>query len=134
MKIWNRIKDGFLTNKVNGYIVTADNGYVFDRRIFYVCIAVILALGGWYIISHDVSPMQAYLHCPENAMGGKCDNPFYGTCKDEYCLMSTIPAGYTYGTPPDNFYINFGMYTIGLIVLSLFINHFVHNRKFNMKM
>lgn len=102
------------------------SGYVLDRRLFlwYCIILGVLAVVIWGSSVLRGTDNYAYVHCPEDSIGGFCENPLYNKCDMEACRYQMIPAGAEYGTKPT--IINQFIYItlVPLAILFLF-NHFM---------
>lgn len=112
-----------------GRIVKGE-GYYFDRYIFRSYFAVVLCV---VLLALAVLGLRggAYAYCPEDAVGGKCDNPLYEhklwwglkDCTYDACLVETLQAGESIGEKPPEAIeiIIFSIVTFGVVALT--INH-----------
>lgn len=116
------------------YKKSAFKGYVVDRMIFLVGMIFVVLLFG-FVANHynwDFSK-QLYIKCDGLP---NCQNPIFGhkACKNlDWCFNETLPYGFQYGMPPDNWLKNcqYGMF--GIILAAFIINHLIYNRKFNLE-
>lgn len=126
------MKHPFIDHK-EGSINVLKNGYRADTRIFLgaTLLIVVLATYGWSLQNFTVQ-QNVYIHCPDDAIGGKCLNQLYHTCDKEYCQSEYFFAGYTYGTPP-SMSLQEKLVIVGMIIIfcgALVINHLVYNKEF----
>lgn len=120
----------------DGWMVTFKNEYRADRRIFLAVSALVIILGlvGWGVDGFR-NEQHVYVHCPLEALGGKCKNPLYGTCKESYCSEEYWFAGYTYGEKTE--WTVLQKVCVWLMILlpvgAILYNHFRHNKDFKVE-
>ena len=112
-------------------------GYKFDKYLFrgLIGVVILLSLIGVFIEGFGNFERQVYVYCPEDTPGGVCYIQEEGTvCNDVFCYQEGTPlfAGESIGTPPGWYYKHFGLIMLGVIVLTLGINHFLHNKGFGL--
>ncbi len=124
------------------YIHETGNGYIYDKRIFWGVIAIVLVLV--FFVSKDYNfnfKTNFYFKCEDYS----CKNPImnkqtraYNTytdadlkkdCIADWCSQEFLPRG-EYGIkPPDSFiFKNLPLISFGLVILALVINHIIHNK------
>lgn len=124
------------------YIHETDNGYIYDKRIFWGVIAVVLVL--IFFVAKDYNfnfKTSFYFKCDKFS----CKNPLmdqsnmaYNTftgydykkdCIADWCKQEFLPKG-EYGIkPPDSFIFRyFSLIFFLLIAMALVLNHLIHNR------
>lgn len=124
-------KNSPFTKPMDRWRVRTEAGYVFDRRIFIgLTVLIVLGMVAGFFIGGMPWERKVYLHCPENAVGGRCSNPLYQKCSEWYCQQESFVPGFTYGEPPGALYDYYSLYVIGLCVLALIINHYAYNKQF----
>lgn len=134
---------------------TTDNGYVYDKFIFWF--VMLLTVGGVFLIAarHDFKFSSTYVYiqckgiqdCPNPLIENDekylqdCRQqlrilffiPLYTTkdckesCTEDWCNWEMLPPG-NYGTPPDPWVENYLYVVLGLILVGIVANHFIHNR------
>lgn len=124
------IKDGLLAKNVKGHKVILDNGYVFDRRIFFVTSLLIIFASILLVLSLGASTEYVYLHCPIDTIGGKCWNPLYQQCSEWYCQQESLPAGFVYGEQAPWLAQQWWLVVVLIVFLGFLVNHVLHNRGF----
>jgi len=120
----------------------ADNGYKFDRFIFWGVMGIMFLIIGGLLVSNDFSfKYNFYLKC-DNPLG--CENPlaaegasyhnsfftswdYLDDCTDEWCKAKILKPG-VYGRSPNPLIKNFFIICIMLMGLGLVVNHYIHNR------
>jgi len=122
-------------------------GYKVDKRIVRLCfLAVLLLLG--YVFFWGVVHGTYYVSCPEDAIGGMCENPFFNNCPvDDWrfslggvktdinaflesnglCDRVFLWAGESYGEKPPFVVENYGLFIIIIFVIGGVFNHVFHN-------
>lgn len=111
-------------NRKERYVVWP-GGYVLDRNLFrwymlfvgvltVIMVAPAVFTGEYY---------QAYVACPEDAIGGVCSNPLYGECALPACQAETLYAGQTIGERPKPLDGIIFIMLVPLLIITLF-NHF----------
>ena len=129
-----------MTNKF--YIHETSNGYIYDRRIFWGIIAIVLVLIFFVAKEYDFNfKTTFYFNCKEV----RCKNPLinpelraYNTytgqdykkdCVEAWCTEEYLSRG-EYGIkPPDSFiYNSLGLISFLLVGLGLLLNHRIHNK------
>lgn len=119
---------------------TADNGYKYDRFIFWGLMLVVLGIMFSVFWQYNFNfKEQFYFNCrgPD-----PCKNPwasremhatdFFGRnlkadCTEAWCNQELLLPG-EYGTKPPIILTHFSTIVIALSVLALLLNHFIHNR------
>lgn len=120
--------------------------YKLDRYLFQTVMWLIF---GWlFFITYYYDFNLDYFNCPVDSDGsisgikvmlkdfhntnlnvnekGECRNPFY---KGSWKNKEYLPPG-EYGTKPGNLFYSSEWVSVGLIILALLLNHFIHNRRF----
>lgn len=137
------MKDG---KKLNWWQILNSNilelagfNYHFDKSLFRVFIFAV-AVWGLIAATHYTDWQSVYINCPENTSpfgtGGLCENPYYNfpqcmqLINDNYiCEMEYLPAGFTYGSPPDFFTRNYSAFILFSLLAIVGLNHYLYNRK-----
>lgn len=132
-----------------------DNGYRYDRMIFWCAFLIILS---WLFVvaarnDFSFSQTKIFITCkdPHGCMNPLVENenyylescqeqlrilffvPLYtaedcrDTCTEAWCTQAMLAPG-TYGTPPDPWIKHTPALIIAILVVSLLFNHLVHNR------
>ncbi|RLC37085.1 hypothetical protein DRH27_04230 [Candidatus Falkowbacteria bacterium] len=113
-----------------GRITKSTEDYYFDRYIFRSYFAVVLCV---VILALSVLGLRggAYAYCPDDAVGGRCDNPLYEyksylglkNCTYDACQVETLQAGESIGEKPPEALeiIIFTVVTFGFVAIT--INH-----------
>lgn len=116
------------------------HGYIYDRRIFWVAMILIILVGVFIMGGYgfDFSP-RFYFKCE---YPGPCKNPLIDArcnvlfksgscadlCKEEWCKQEFLLVG-EYGTKRPDGLIKFYLFIVMLIMaVSLFANHYFHNK------
>jgi len=125
------------------------SGYVFNKRIFQVSFALVLLLAVAVLV-YGLTQGTFYVHCTDDLMTGRCENPFYNNCNfDEWqftqgktgktninkfvidnglCDRPYLIAGETFGVAPP-FWVSDYTTIIALVLIIAFgLNHFLYNR------
>jgi len=107
-------------------------GYKFDKWFFRMGMVLILFVLFFSLIENDFSlAYKPYIHCPEGR--NYCYNELYQTkyCEGlDWCNQELLPEGFEYGESP-GIISEYSTELIILILLFMFLlNHFVHNRKY----
>lgn len=118
-------------------------GYKFDKLIGFSCLLILVGLFGYVFISEGVGGFS--ISCPSNVIGGHCQNPFWKDCEmnamygctpkeylpEQYIYLREeefFPAGFVAGNPPSFLNTYFGWVAFVLVIITILVNHFVHNK------
>lgn len=117
--------DFFSLRRQKGRYAVLPSGYVLDRSLFrwYVLIVGGLLLLFIVTVGFHGRFYKAYVSCPEDAIGGKCDNPLYGACDLPVCEKETLFPGESIGEKPRSTDAAFFALFAPLAIITLF-NHF----------
>jgi hypothetical protein len=140
MNVWDKFKE---INEFNLREVVLPPGYVFDKHIFRVGIALIFV---WLLLAASelgfVLGTNVYINCPmlepHTPVGSKpCVNPFYAPVfsnpiclKYGICDKEFLFPGESYGSPPGFFYSQASNFALLVFVSMILLNHFLFNRHF----
>lgn len=115
-----------------------ENGYKVDKVIVWVALVLVCVYMLITIASNGMNfKNNFYVSCAENI---PCKNPFYRSydntlpekvlklCVYEWCNDEYLPPGFEYGKKPNGFYNFIYIFSFGLIILALVINHFIYNK------
>jgi len=121
---------------------TTDNGYIYDKRIFW-SIIILAALSIAFLSNAyglDLKP-RFYFKC--ESYDGVCENPvYYGNCEygfktvpcrelcpEDWCKQKLLgPGEYGEQQPKNILLSHFELIFILMVILGLLLNHFIHNR------
>lgn len=121
------------------YFHKTENGYIFDKRFFWGIIVLLLLIFVYigFLYEWDFR-YKFHIVCTDPV----CDNPMTdpsvmikdnlgrnlkSDCEGEFCEKKLLETG-EYGEESPFLVNNFTAIGISLIILSLILNHFVHNR------
>lgn len=132
-----------------------DNGYRYDRVIFWIAFLFILGVIFQIALRNGFSfnETKIYLNCedPNGCLNPLVENklhfiercrqqlrilffiPLYttedchDTCTESWCTQAVLPPG-EYGTPPDPMIARMPALIIAILAVSLLFNHLWHNR------
>lgn len=133
---------------MNRFNVTK-NGYKFDKVIFWGSMILIFGLV-FYLMdyyNYDFSSTNIYVKCEQEVCENPLNNikdckqqlnilwviPLYKAndcrqnCEDDWCNWKYLPEG-EYGKKPNSLFRYMYPLTFGVIILSLLLNHLIHNR------
>lgn len=114
-----------------------DNGYKYDRRIFWAIMGIIVLSVFFFAYSQDFDfSYKFYYNCDEPI----CNNPYsenttwYNSvtgekhyCTDDWCNRKLLERG-EYGHKTPFFMQYFPPGTVLLVICGLLLNHFIHNK------
>jgi len=110
-----------------GRYVHTKEGYVIDRLLFqlFALFFVFTSICAFFMYG-GFGAEYAYASCPEDAMGGACDNPLFGECVSPACQKETLMPGETIGEKPPSFG---GFYLLQFILFLcvIAVNHLIYN-------
>lgn len=133
------------------YIHETDNGYIYDKRLFWGMLAIILVLV--FFVAKDYNynfTTQFYFKCRQETcinplvdkeLNYQAYNQFTGydykkDCKADWCTQEFLPRG-EYGVKPPNSFIfkYFFLISFFLFCIAITSNHLIHNKgkKFGIK-
>lgn len=129
-----------------------NKGYKFDKFVFWGAVSLVFLMLIGIMARHnfDFKTTNVYIKCedPEGCINPLLDKgldncrmrlrvlwsiPLYttedcrDTCTGEWCKWEVLPKG-EYGTPPDPMLKNAGLYSWGIVILAVLLNHLVHNK------
>lgn len=114
-----------------------DNGYKYDRRIFWGVLGIALLLFSFtaYLEGFNFS-YKFHFVCEDSI----CDNPYSDVmasrnsvtghkylCSEEWCKEPILTKG-EYGKGPPWLLLNFNWILILMVIAGLILNHFIHNK------
>jgi hypothetical protein len=112
-------------NQKGRYMITK-SGYVFDRAPFrlYCLLFFVIAMSIVIVSYVNGTEVQAWVNCPDDAIGGWCENPLHGKCDLPACQKDKLLAGEEIGTKPDySLMERFTISLLGVLFVLLLINH-----------
>ena len=114
------------------------SGYVYDKRIFWSIIAILLM--GMGIIFQELGGDFEYKfyyeckldYCENPLLDGRIDTAWQDydyteICRESWCTLPVLPRG-EYGSRPPTALKYFPAYVFILVGLGLILNHFIHNK------
>ena len=124
-------------------------GYIFDKRIFQICMVCITLFFIFIIIKNGTKPVYFY-NC-SSSIG--CElHPFQEFCHEPsliekikapgrydwllscgLCDGGRVMEGYSCGSPAGQFQGSEGFAALIFIFFALIVNHFIYNRKFRLE-
>jgi len=123
------------------YYKITEKGYIYDKRIFWGAMVLIIAF--FFLIAYKNDFSLKYEFTLECKPGDPCGNPlaeedyfiynsitgkdYKKDCTAQWCNEELLPTG-KYGKKPDRFYYYFTPFCIALVVLGLLLNHLLHNK------
>jgi hypothetical protein len=137
MGFWKKLREfdkrGVLMERVEGPFGITKKGYVVDRRVFRVYMALVVALIAYIMFTSGVGWNEVYVACPLDHMG-ECENPCYlgGDKCGALQFQEYIAPGTEFGRlpPPEYESQKRGLwwFIVCGFVLAFSINHMMHNR------
>lgn len=129
MKLPGVVRNGLLIERKEGFKRYTESGYVFDMRIIWGGVLLVLALFVW-VVSQVGFGNTLYVNCPVSEP--YCENPLYGSaCYFDECIplmhMEYFPGGFVYGEEPPVLFDQFVFFMFGIMVCAFIVNHLVHN-------
>lgn len=109
------------------------NGYIYDRRIIYSGFLLVILLFIYIASLYDFDfEKKVYVKCDSDICPNELytNSEVYKHCKEEWCNLKYFERG-EYGTPypyDDKLFNNFGLLSVSIMLCSLILNHFVHNK------